>query len=51
MEVENVRVVVRVKPMSQEEIMDGVESAVSFDGQVITLKPPAEGTLRSCYFN
>jgi hypothetical protein len=43
MEVENVRVVVRIKPMSQEEILDGVENVVAVDGQVITMKSPSEG--------
>ncbi len=44
MEVENVRVVVRIKPMSEEEITDGVANIVAVDGQVITMKPAPEST-------
>ena len=45
MEVENVRVVVRIKPMSQEELDDGVEDLSETNGQVLTLRSPSSGKL------
>lgn len=40
-EVENIRVVVRLRPFSQEELESEVEDFVEVDGQVLTVKPPA----------
>ncbi len=40
-EVENVRVVVRIKPLSQEEIEDGVQDITKVQGQVLSLIPPS----------
>jgi hypothetical protein len=39
-EVENVRVVVRLKPLSKEEIEDGIEDLSQISGQVLTMRNP-----------
>lgn len=39
MEVENIRVVVRLKPLSAEELESGVEDITQVEGQIISLKP------------
>lgn len=42
-EVENVRVVVRLKPPSAEELLANVPQIVVVDGQNLILNPPSEG--------
>ena len=42
-EVEYVRVVTRLKPLSQEEVDSGVQCIAQWDGQVLTITQPIEG--------
>ena len=42
-EVENVRVVARLKPMAQEDLDSGIQNIAQWDGQVLTITQPIEG--------
>lgn len=40
MEIENVRVILRIKPISSEEWMEDHEDILNVDGNIITVNPP-----------